>query len=114
MKKLTSVYGSITDLNLQIKELWRSIMINEMKYLEETIRDLKESKKYVVPDWLEKLNDLKILEEFMKIDFSVDSTDEIIRVAENLHTSLKGQGVRVRKKDGKLVYFDGEEIYPIK
>ena len=50
----------------------------------------------------------------MKIDFSVDSTDEIIRVAENLHTSLKGQGVRVRKKDGKLVYFDGEEIYPIK
>ena len=90
MKKLTSVYGSITDLNLQIKELWRSIMINEMKYLEETIRDLKESKKYIIPKWLEKLNDLKILEEFMKIDFSVDSTDEIIRVAENLHTSLKG------------------------
>ena len=83
----------------------------ETKYLEETIKDLKEKTKFIVPDWLEKINKLQNLEKFMKLDFS-GNTEEIIRVAENLQQELKGGGIHLRKN--KLVYFDGKEIYPIK
>ena len=86
-------------------------MLKETKYLEETIEDLKEKTKFIVPDWLEKINKLQNLEKFMKLDFS-GNTEEIIRVAENLQQELKGGGIRLRKN--KLVYFDGKEIYPIK
>lgn len=87
--------------------------MTDMEYLEKTIEDLKEKEKYFVPDWLEKVNQLNVLEDFMSIDFS-DVTDEkqVLRIAENLQTALKGRGVR--KRHNKLVYFDGKEIYPIK
>ena len=83
----------------------------EIKYLEETIEELKEQRKFIVPDWLTKINRLKNLEKFMNLDFSGDS-EEIVRVAENLQQELKGSGIHLRKN--KLVYFDGKEIYPIK
>ena len=83
----------------------------EIKYLEETIADLKESRRFIVPDWLTKINKLQTLEEFMNLDFSGD-IEKIVQIAENLQQELKGHGIHVKKN--KLVYFDGKEIYPIK
>lgn len=86
-------------------------MKNE-KLLEGLLQDQKEKQKYVIQDWLEQLNKLKVLQKFMKIDFSAVSAEEILCVAENLQQELKRCGVHQRK--GELTYFDGKEIYPIK
>ena len=87
--------------------------MTDMEYMEKTVEDLKEREKYVVPDWLEKVNQLNVLEKFMSINFSdIEDQNQVIRIAENLQTALKGRGVR--KRHNEIVYFDGKEIYPIK
>lgn len=83
------------------------------EYMEKTIQDLKEQQRYFVPDWLEKLNQLNVLEQFMSINFSdIEDEKQVLRIAENLQTALKGRGVR--KRHNEIVYFNGKEIYPIK
>ena len=87
--------------------------MTDVQFLEKTVEDLKEREKYFIPDWLEKVNELSALETFMNINFSdVTEQEQVLRIAENLQTALKGRGVK--KKGNKLVYFDGKEIYPIK
>ena len=87
--------------------------MTDMEYMEKTVEDLKEREKYVVPDWLEKVNQLNVLEKFMSINFSdIEDQNQVIRIAENLQTALKGRGVR--KRHNEIVYFDGQESYPIK
>ena len=87
--------------------------MTDVQFLEKTVEDLKEKEKYVVPDWLEKLNQLNVLEKFMNINFSdIEDQNQVLRIAENLQTALKGRGVR--KRHNEIVYFDGKEIYPIK
>ena len=87
--------------------------MTDMEYMEKTVEALKEREKYVVPDWLEKVNQLNVLEKFMSINFSdIEDQNQVIRIAENLQTALKGRGVR--KRHNEIVYFDGKEIYPIK
>ena len=87
--------------------------MTDMEYMEKTVEELKEQQRYFVPDWLEKVNQLNVLEDFMNINFSdIEDQNQVLRIAENLQTALKGRGVR--KRHNKLVYFDGKEIYPIK
>lgn len=87
--------------------------MTDVQFLEETIEELKEREKYFIPDWLEKLNQLNVLEKFMNINFSdIEDQNQVLRIAENLQTALKGRGVR--KRHNEIVYFDGKEIYPIK
>ena len=47
----------------------------------------------------------------MKINFSEDSPEKIMAVAENMQQALKGGGCRYKKG---LVFFNGKEIFPIK
>ena len=85
--------------------------VNELEFLEMLLKDEKESKKWVIPDWLETINKMGELEEFMKINFSEDSPEKIMAVAENMQQALKGGGCRYKKG---LVFFNGKENFPIK
>lgn len=85
--------------------------MTELKYLEMVLADEKEKTKWIIPDWLEKINRMGALEEFMKINFSEDSPEKIMAVAENMQQALRGGGCHNKKE---LIFFNGKEIFPIK
>ena len=87
-------------------------LLEENKFLEGLLQDAKDKQKYIIPDWLEKLNQLEMLKQFMTIDFTAATAEEILHISENLQQELKRCGIHNHK--GELHYFDGKEIYSIK
>ena len=88
--------------------------INDIKYLNDTIRDYKEAKerKIQVLEWLEKIESWEqTLSKFMRIDFEKALSKQDIATLQNLQAALHYGGVR-KSKEGKLVFFTGKETLP--
>lgn len=86
---------------------------NEIKYLENTIRDYKEAKerKIQVWEWLEKIEKVEnCLSKFMNIDFEEPLSKQDIANMQNLQFALHYAGVK--KNKGEMVFFTGKEILP--
>lgn len=88
--------------------------INDIKYLEDTIRDYKEAKerKIQVLEWLEKIESVdNCLSKFMNIDFEEPLSKQDISNLQNFKFALHYAGVKKNKK-GEIEFFTGKEILP--